>query len=225
MIKKILLLLSTVIFFNLTGCENEDVLHSPEQPQGINSISGEVQSWNESADRVLLFGFGENEIFGATKISRKGTFQLNLSDPDENLLTPLNLFPAGGVSTHTLIFSREDVKAIVGSFYVYQTGVMLPVGQIYRHSSSLPGEISSVGPWFSVQYIFVNESVSISGKEVCLYNFEEGVFFSITQKVNLELVKGWNKIIYRSIEEDTQSSTIEVSNVEPSGGNWYYDAL
>lgn len=225
MIKNMLIFLSTLLFFLLTGCDTEDVVHSVDQPEGLGSINGIVSGWSENSDRVLLFGFGENEIFGATKISKTGNFHLNLSEPDENLLSPLNLFPAGGVSTNTLNYSKDGVKAIVGSFYVYQTGVMLPIGQIYRHSSSLPGEISSVGPWFSVQFIYVDRSVSITGKEVCLYNFEEGEYFSITQEVNLTLAKGWNKIIYRSIDEDRKSSTIEVSNVEPTGGNWYYDAL
>jgi|GEM_PF-4422112 len=224
MYKKFLLIsLMSILFF--TGCENENNILVGEAVFGIENVDGKIVNWEGKSDRVLLFGYGENEIFGAAKISREGRFDVNLTNPDDDILTPINLFPEGGVSTNTLKYSKSGIKAIVGSFFVYEPGNAGPLGQIYRFNIPLGGEISSLGTWFSVQFIYVSDNVNISGREVCLYNFDKGEYFSITQDVNLKLVKGWNKIIYRSVENSTNASSIEVSNIEPTGGNWYYDAL
>lgn len=210
-------------FLQFTACDGGNVVETSKQ-NDLNVIEGNISGWNEGNDKIIIFGYGDTHIFGAGAIANNGKFIVSLSRPDENLLQPLSLFPDDGVTSQTLKYSIDDVKGLTGYFYTFQPGQTQQLGSVYKHNLPLSDEITSIGTWFSVQYFYVNKDVNITGDEVTLFNSESNNdYYSVTQSVNLKLSKGWNKVVYRSVERKDNSSVIEVSNIEPEGGNWYYD--
>ncbi len=220
----IFLLIGSLLLLN--SCDEDNMISQNPEERNLGTITGKISNWSSTNNKIVVFGYGDNIIFGVSKVNDGGEFNIKPTEPSDKCLHSISLFPTGGICNNSLNFSNPDAKAVIGSFSVFTPGEQGVVGFVYRLNVPLKDTISQIGGFFSVQFIYVDRDVKITGKDQCFYDYNDnGEIFSITQEVNLDLKLGWNKIVYRSKLENEHYSVIEVTNLEPDGGEWIYDSI
>lgn len=220
-----LISVTLVSFFILQflGCNEEDVITNPSSDI-ITSLNGKIENWSQSASKVLKLGKPGNLTFlefGNSLIDTNGSFNLNTIIPSELLISPIIAWFNIDSSMNVQI-ENSQTKGIYSYLNIFSDSVTEPIGQV---KFSNDAENNGKG-YFSVSYFYSEGDFQIIGSITTEHNSAN---FNGTQDTyyNIHFKKGWNKLVYKVLEEIKSENIItyykdEWSNEVSANGKWYY---
>jgi hypothetical protein len=206
-------ILITVIIF-LLSCNKEDNQNIPSDI--ITSLSGKIDNWTLGTDKTIKFGSKYSSIIlGTSSIDTFGNFNIpSLNFPDDKSLTSIDsTFAYKGIS-----ISNHNAKIYYGLILVYNSIHADNIGFVLRGNYDLSKTPYKKGDYKSLYY-FVNENVIIKGNSsITVFGIENKANF------NLNLEKGWNRVINRITSINSKSSSVDIiSNPEIVDSLCFYE--
>ncbi len=208
------LVISTLVFF-IQDCKDSTTEPSTNSAlivlRGIienYTLSGRISLRMELDYRLTSSGKVDSIIvLDSTQVQPDGSFSMLLNNPPDILLKQHN-----GLGCAGLIFSNDSIRTYSQSlFRLYEANQA--IGSIYCSEKPYTNNYY-VGEYF-MYLMFSEDELSVTGN--CGGGYHN-------DRMNLNLVKGWNVIVQR-ITEYTDTSLTTESVVDNSfKGNWIYQA-
>jgi hypothetical protein len=212
---KIVIVVFAVIF--IYSCSNDTSVNNiPPPPSGLYTLNGTIENWTLGGNIQLkaeLFDtniYGNSIVISTDTVSTGGAFSLEFNVPNDSFLYPI-AFNIDTSCISTVIVNPAGTKSS-SSVGLGLFNDLSHFGYIYK--SNYNTDTTFVPGIFFVQYLYLNQNVSITGSVICIdSNFQSTISY------NFSGVRGWNKVVvlYNSYTD------ITVSANEPAGGKWYVD--
>ncbi|MDR2383118.1 MAG: hypothetical protein LBD76_04440 [Prevotellaceae bacterium] len=189
----------------LSSCQKDD------DDDGINTINVVVENgnnYNALIDAVILnvwdYSMEQNQTLVETEY-KDGGFTINLPESvSSRYLEPLDEDMPNGITV-----SNKNVNGGWASFIAFQSDEA--VGYFYCRSGDWIGEL-----------MYVDGNSFITGI-VTDSELDNGVTYTATYNLNMNLKKGWN-MVYEKYSLSSFSYTSEITTTTPANAKWYFES-
>lgn len=204
-------ILTAVLFY--TCSENASVFITPAGPF---TISGTIENWTLGSKvklKALVYDTNSNTLtLDSTFVSSNGSFTLKPKMLTDSILYQIAFSPDTSCVINVTINPPNTRASNFLEFYLFRSDSI--IGHIYRSNYR---EDSLRSGQFSVYYVYLNQSVRITGSEICSYP----PYFYDTLIYEFSGTGGWNKPVWFINSFTKNSLRATFSATEPSGGKWY----
>ncbi|MDR2026337.1 MAG: hypothetical protein LBQ01_02105 [Prevotellaceae bacterium] len=199
-------LFTVVALSSCTKDDDENKVKRKAKSGAINNIltvAVENNNYNSLIDMVQLGVYNDaDDIALASADYANGGFTINLPESlNSQYLESLGDTPSG--------ITVSDSKVKTGYAYLEACISNSTVGLFYSGTGEWEGEL-----------IYVDGDLSITGTHTDTEEYY-GVTYTVTERYNMNLKKGWN-IIYSKETESENTYSVEVISAVPPGAKWYY---
>jgi hypothetical protein len=229
---RIQLFLIAVISLYFISC-NKESNSITSNIDGSLVLSGKFSDSN--FDKIFTFSYSISDSFSvhdSTEIKTDGSFNLIIPPPSENHLFPYKPYNHITVINNDTTFFIDSVRIADSNFKYIQYGLSVqartdPQGIQYYMSLILAkittiGEQAKVGDYY-ISYYYSNMQTTILG----YYKWKAsapGVSYESITNYNINIKKGWNRIITRYTNNDGMNSIYEVNEISADQGDWIIGA-
>lgn len=201
----------TLSLFTLTllsfGCSSSDKNNENSPNAKVTSIEATVNGVGDSVDQVYLCAnesyYDDDEVLLRSEFSNNHfKFDLKNTTVDEKYLDLLT----SDEKYKNVTVSDKSTKICHGQFYAYKDGAKV-------------GYMTLIDGSKSIGYIYVDRDVTLVGEDQNEDENDEEDSYST--KVNLNLQKGWNEIVY-TFGNDNEVTAMETGILH--NAKWRYEA-
>ena len=202
----LILFIATLAFVYLS-CDDAGVELQTQQ----FCISGQIAGWTSGSNKSLYaYVYGESHhiySFANCPIDAQGNFNLCLPSLSDTTLLPADSIFFSGCNGGNVTFNPPDGKGAEIYNFKVKSGDTVIGGLIRKNYDTLyPGA-------FSVNYIYSNKSIAVSGYKYCSPD---------TLNFNGTSNNGWTKIVKNCTRTQGTGTTYLDNTMEPSGAIWKY---
>jgi hypothetical protein len=231
---KIQLFLIVVLSLSFLSCNKES------NPVYVNNdgslvLSGMISGSNGVFDKIFTFSYAYPDslsVRDSAEIKTDGSFNLIIPPPPENRLFRYKPYNHISVINSDTTFFIDSVSIADSNFKYIKVGLSAQTKatpHLIQYSMPLNlakittiGEYAKVGDYF-ISYYYSSTQTTIQG----YYKWRvvaSGLSRESITYYNINIKKGWNKIITRYINDDDMKSIYVVNEISADEGDWIIGA-
>ncbi len=213
-----------IFSFAFWGCKEKS---NPVQENidGTFVIAGKIENYSNNFTGIYSMGCNPIE----TEIKGDGSFTIKIPIPDDICL-------ATHVPYNDVIVINGDTTYFIDSINISNKNVKYTRYDLYAKSSSKisyslplnlakitnPSNFAAEGDYY-ISYYFFTESCVVKGYAEYRIVTSDSTK-SIVTEYNINVTKGWNKVITKFIHQDIYKSVYEVTEIKVNQGSWIIGA-
>jgi hypothetical protein len=235
---RIHLLIISVLSLTFLSCNKESnpVIVNSNPIEGSLVLSGKISDYNGVFDKIFSSSYSYSDslsVRDSAEIKTDGSFNFIIPPPPENRLYSYKPHNQISVINSDTAFFIDSVRIADSNFKYMKVGLSAQTKaappHLIQYSMSLnlakittDGESGKVGDYI-ISYYYSNMQTTITG----YFKFSEagsGASLEIITYYNINIQKGWNKIITRYVNDDANKSIYVINEIGADQGDWIIGA-